>query len=48
MMFYFNNQNPLRVMIQNEDQNLYTDLRFWVLVVFSTVLLGFLILSYPG
>jgi hypothetical protein len=35
-------------MMQKEDQNIYTDLRFWAVVVFSIVLLGFLILSYPG
>lgn len=38
----------MRVMMQKEDQNIYTDLRFWIVVIFSLILVSFLILSYPG
>ena len=38
----------MRVMMQKEDQNIYTDIRFWLVVIFSLALASFLIMSYPG
>lgn len=35
-------------MMQKDDQNIYTDARFWVVVIFSLILMSFLIMSYPG
>ncbi|MGA0257738.1 MAG: hypothetical protein ACO3M5_09095 [Saprospiraceae bacterium] len=43
-----NNQNPMRVMMQKDDQNIYADFRFWLVVIFTLMLLSFLIMSYPG
>jgi len=35
------------LMIHNEDQRIFSDLRFWIVLVCSSVLITFLILSYP-
>jgi len=35
-------------MIKDENQNVMTDPRLWVVVVFSVALLTFLILNYPA
>ncbi len=43
-----NNQNPMRVMMQKDEQNIYADFRFWLVVIFTLMLLSFLIMSYPG
>jgi len=36
------------IMIHDEEQNVLTDLRFWLVLLFSGMLISFLILSYPG
>ena len=43
-----NNQNPMRAMMQKDEQNIYADFRFWLVVIFTLMLLSFLIMSYPG
>jgi len=35
-------------MIKDDNQNILTDLRLWLVVMFSVALLSFLILSYPA
>jgi len=35
-------------MIKDEEHNVLADLRFWLVFVFTGVLISFLILSYPG
>jgi len=35
-------------MIKDEEQNVLTDLRFWLVFIFSGFLISLLIVSYPG
>jgi len=35
-------------MIRDGDQNVLTDLRFWLVLLFSVMLISFLIMSYPS
>jgi len=35
-------------MLQTKDDSLFKDLRFWLVVLFSGVLLSLLIINYPG
>jgi hypothetical protein len=35
-------------MMQKDEQNIYADFRFWLVVIFTLMLLSFLIMSYQG
>jgi len=35
-------------MIHDGEQNVLTDLRFWLVLIFCGMLISFLLISYPG